>query len=78
VKIPNLLTFGKSLLRLILAFLRREPVLASEEVVTERLGTCYPCKWYDSDSGQCLECTCFIELKAQFEHEKCPKKKWKR
>lgn len=75
---PSITNACKSLLGLTLALFRREPVLASEEVLNERLETCYPCKHYCPASGQCLICTCFVELKAQIEHEKCPKKKWKR
>lgn len=73
---PNLWTAGKSLIRLILALFRRKPVLVSEEVLNARLNTCYACKRYAPDDGQCLECTCYVEIKAQLDTEKCPLKKW--
>lgn len=77
MKFPNLFNAASSLLRLIRALFRREPVLVAQEVLDERLETCYACKRFEANDRQCLECTCFIDLKAQLDTETCPLKKWK-
>lgn len=77
MKTPNLFNAVSALLRLIRAFFRREPVLVPEEVLNARLNTCYACKQYAPDDGQCTLCTCYVEIKAQLDTEKCPLKKWK-
>lgn len=75
---PSLPNAWASFKRLVLALFRREPVLVSQEVADARLNTCYACERYAPDDGQCLECTCYVEIKAQLDTEKCPLKKWKR
>ena len=74
---PNVFTAVRAFYRWVRAFIRREPTLVSEEVLQHRLGRCRSCTRYDLDSGQCLECTCFVDLKAQLSTEKCPLDKWK-
>lgn len=51
-------------------------MLVAEEVLNARLNTCYACKRYAPDDGQCLECTCYVEIKAQLDTERCPLRKW--
>lgn len=75
---PNPIRAAGALLRLIRALFRRAPLLAPDEIEVERWGTCEACEAYDAESKQCLECTCFLQLKIPLLHEKCPKKKWRR
>lgn len=76
--LPNIKTGIASLKRWILAVLRRQPTLVSDEVLAERLETCRPCRFLSKRSRQCRKCTCFVDIKANLSTERCPVKKWKR
>lgn len=45
-----------------------------DDVYDERLKVCLSCDKYDND--RCLECGCFLKLKARMATEKCPLDKW--
>ena len=40
----------------------------------ERLAVCKDCD--KLNSGTCLACGCYVEIRAAIEKNKCPKKKW--
>ena len=80
MKRPNLVNAAKSACRVVRAAVNGEAILLDEGTVKERLQICKgeagnpKCPFYSK--GQCLACTCFVELKAQLATEKCPKGKW--
>jgi hypothetical protein len=76
MKIPNVKTAVKAACRVVRAKVRGESVLLDQASVDARLAACRKCPKYDAAAGQCLVCTCFVELKAQLATEKCPLHKW--
>ena len=48
----------------------------SPEVKQARLDTCYGCEFYIKDSGRCAACGCFLQTKARWLANSCPKGKW--
>lgn len=74
MRLPNLVTFGKSVARMVRAHFRREPLLVAEAVFDARLAVCDRCP--DLKGRQCQLCTCFVDLKAQLSTENCPASKW--
>lgn len=56
--------------------LRGRKVFASKEVIAQRDAICTGCIFFDASSGQCLDCTCFKDLKIQFKAERCPQDFW--
>lgn len=74
MKRPNLVNAAKSACRVVRAAVKGEAILLDDGTVKERLAICKKCPFYSK--GQCLACTCFVELKAQLATEKCPKGKW--
>ncbi len=47
---------------------------ASEKEYSRRLGVCKECEFLEE--GTCLKCGCYPEMKAAFNYQKCPMKKW--
>lgn len=54
------------------------PVIAPEQVRTEREAICRKCPW--SLDSQCTVCTCFIHIKVSLAGETCPDNppRWKK
>lgn len=73
---PSFPHFFRSIGRILRDFCSRKPVLASQEIVNERMDRCDPCLM--NEKGQCQACTCLIALKVQFLTEKCFLGRWKR
>lgn len=69
--IPN---FLGAMWRMVGAWVRRKPVLASAALREDRLFSCHSCIFYSD--GQCTQCTCFVESKAALYEEKCPHDFW--
>jgi len=42
----------------------------------ERLNVCSTCPLLDKVTGKCTECGCYVNAKAKYENEHCPKGKW--
>lgn len=79
-KSPFLL--GAALWRMLRAKLCREPVIVTESVHDARVGACSGCPHCykpspDSLDWQCRKCTCFVEIKAWADTERCPEKRWR-
>ena len=75
MKRPNLKNAAGAACRVIRAAVKGDAILLDEETVKQRLTICRGgCPFYSK--GQCLACTCFVELKANLATEKCPKGKW--
>ncbi|MCR5627818.1 MAG: DUF6171 family protein [Lachnospiraceae bacterium] len=47
---------------------------AEEELMQKRLSVCKECN--RREQSTCLECGCYIEMRAMKKNDKCPKKKW--
>lgn len=47
-----------------------------EELAKYRLEICQTCEFYKPKTNRCAKCGCFMKLKTQLEHAKCPMKKW--
>ena len=47
-----------------------------EELAQYRLEICKGCVYYRQLSNTCRKCGCFMKLKTQLEHAKCPIGKW--
>ena len=50
--------------------------LAPEEVQKARLDTCEGCVHLFKPTGNCKRCGCFVKIKTQLLHSKCPVGKW--
>ncbi len=66
-----------SLWRNFWGWVRTRRLLAPPERAAARMKTCHGCLLYDSASGQCTECTCFVAAKVALRAEKCPHGFWK-
>jgi hypothetical protein len=49
---------------------------SAQEVSVYRLEICKTCVFYRPKTNQCKKCGCFMKLKTQLEHAKCPMGKW--
>lgn len=47
-----------------------------EEIAESRLEICRSCEFYRQKTNQCKKCGCFMKLKTQLEHARCPIGKW--
>ncbi|MBQ4626440.1 MAG: hypothetical protein IJB45_04225 [Clostridia bacterium] len=47
---------------------------ASDKEYSRRLDVCRECEFLEE--GTCLKCGCYPEMKAAFNYQKCPMKKW--
>lgn len=66
--LPNALGAAKRFLFSI--FRKEELILASDFVQDVRKARCRRCPFYAD--GQCLKCTCVVELKVMLANERCP------
>jgi len=48
---------------------------ASEELAQYRLKICQGCEFF-SKTKRCKKCSCFMKLKTELEHARCPIQKW--
>ena len=48
----------------------------SDEIFINRISICKRCDKFDKDLNRCLECGCFLYIKARWSTEKCPLDKW--
>lgn len=76
MKLPSLRYAVPALWRLVVALVRRKPILLPEEEKQMRVEICAVCEHYLIDSGQCGRCTCFVEAKAALTTERCPEDYW--
>ena len=51
-------------------------MIVSDKIYQERLSICNDCERYDKSNQRCMECGCFMVLKAKFDFEYCPLHKW--
>lgn len=56
--------------------LEKGHVTLPEDSVAHRLKICESCQYLNG--ARCRACGCFVELKAAFASESCPKNKWKK
>jgi len=74
--LPNPITAAKALVAVVVNIAHGGSALVSEQTLVLRDKACAGCPRRDPASNQCLECTCFLGLKAQLATEKCPLGKW--
>ena len=49
---------------------------ASDEVIEYRLNLCQACEHFKKNGSRCKLCHCFMKLKTELEHARCPIGKW--
>lgn len=49
---------------------------ATPEEISKRSNICENCIFFDNSSRQCLDCTCYVDLKTQLKSERCPQDFW--
>ena len=76
MKVPKIKTVVGAAKRVMVAKARGQRVLLDAETVKQRLDACAACPFLDKKARQCLECRCFVDLKAQLATETCPKHRW--
>ena len=54
-----------------------QDLLVSNEKYEERLTICKGCDRFDKEQTRCMECGCFLKVKATRGPEPCPLDKWK-
>lgn len=82
-KYPSLKQQGKNLLqsigRYIEYFLEQDEIRATQvtpKVYEERIAVCKSCDRCDTVQKRCLECGCYLLVKARLSSEFCPLGKW--
>ena len=50
-------------------------VVMSNDEIDSRLAQCYTC--HRQKDGQCLQCNCFVSVKAMLRSETCPLDRWR-
>ena len=53
-----------------------EGLVASADLVSERMSICKACPWFVSKGQRCAKCGCVVPLKTYFTKEKCPVGRW--
>ena len=76
MKVPRIRTVAGAIKRVAVAKARGQAVLLDAGTVKQRLDACAKCPFLDKKARQCLECRCFVDLKAQLSTETCPKHRW--
>jgi len=75
----NLLNFSARMVEKIhdrIFFGDQVDMLVSSEIYNTRKQICNTCPRYDSKPKRCMECGCFIPVKAKMMFEECPLYKW--
>lgn len=49
---------------------------SGEELSNARLEICKVCEFYGKSTNRCKKCGCFMKLKTNLEHARCPVGKW--
>jgi hypothetical protein len=58
------------------AYREKVSIMVSEEDFEKRMSICKKCDRYDESQSRCMECGCFMLLKARLGTESCPLYKW--
>lgn len=64
--------FAKAVARTVKYVLQGRPVITPREIRDERMARCEVCPHRDPLNGQCLLCTCFVDVKTYLSAEECP------
>lgn len=51
---------------------------ASDAVIESRLKICQTCEFFKVNGSRCKKCHCFMKLKTELAHARCPIGKWDR
>jgi len=49
---------------------------ASDEIIKSRFNLCQACEHFKVNGSRCKLCKCFMKLKTELEHARCPIGKW--
>jgi hypothetical protein len=75
--VPNVIRGMWAALRVLWWKLRGRPVIVPGQEQEYRVSICEDdCEWFDPQDRQCLDCTCFVDLKTWTASESCPRGKW--
>ena len=47
-----------------------------DETFSKRMEICKSCDLFNSEQDRCMQCGCFLNVKASWKSEKCPVDKW--
>ena len=79
-KMPGKLEMAKNLAKsasnITKAAIAGEGLVASVDLVSERMNICKACPWFVSKGQRCAKCGCVVPMKAYFSKEKCPVGRW--
>lgn len=70
------INFAKSLATNIWWLAKGKRIYAESDVIEKRANTCEGCSFFDPVTRQCIDCTCFVDLKVNIKSEKCPQDFW--
>jgi len=51
-------------------------LIVSEKLYNERIEICKSCPKFDKNQDRCIECGCYLPVKAKFIIDDCPLNKW--
>lgn len=74
--LPNPFKAAVALYRAARAWFRGDSLIVSGRVRAARRKICYGCPRWEPHFDQCLECSCFLQLKLDLTTETCPLDKW--
>jgi hypothetical protein len=70
--LPTLTQQAKNLTRSISRYIKSGGGVVSQEVKQKRLAICRGCEFYEPEEQRCLECGCYLQIKASLPSETCP------
>ncbi len=73
-KLPPILTQTKNFIKSLLNHVAGGAKMVDDAEFDRRMNICKGCDRLQND--RCLECGCFVEVKARWSSEECPLKKW--
>jgi hypothetical protein len=80
VKMPSKMAMAKNLSKSLINTAKTAvaggKVIASTDLASQRMSICKTCPWFVPKGQRCSKCGCVVPLKAYFEEEQCPIKKW--
>lgn len=74
--LPSKVEQAKNLGKSMVDFAKSGFKIEDEKSVEKRLAICNDCDRFDKGASRCLECGCFMRIKAQMSSSSCPLGKW--
>lgn len=76
MKKPNIIKKAWNLSNSIIQYAKSGFDNTSKEKYKERLTLCNSCELLNKEKGTCTICGCVMSVKAKWDVESCPEKKW--